>query len=74
MEMKRNSQAIKILTLGMGIYPNADALYAVLALVNMKYGDRKQALENIQQCLKLNPENRPAKNMLNDLKEEKLPA
>ena len=56
-----------VLTLGMGIYPEADALYEALALVNMKNGDRKQALENIQQCLKLNPENRSAKKLLNDL-------
>ena len=72
MEMKRYSQALKILTLGKGIYPDADALYAALAWVNVKNGDRKQALENIQQCLVLNPENRTAKNLLNDLKEEKL--
>jgi tetratricopeptide (TPR) repeat protein len=69
-DIKRNSQAMKILTLGMGIYPDADTLYAVLALMNVKNGDRKQALENIQQCLKLNPENRFAKSFLNDLNEE----
>jgi CubicO group peptidase (beta-lactamase class C family) len=67
MEMKRNSQALKILNFGMGIFPNADALYVVLAMVNIKIGDRKQALENIQKCLKLNPESRTAKNLLNDL-------
>jgi CubicO group peptidase (beta-lactamase class C family) len=71
MEMGRNSQALKILNLGTAIYPNMDALYVVLAQVNVKNGDRKWALENIQQCLKLNPENRWAKKLLNDLKEEK---
>jgi tetratricopeptide (TPR) repeat protein len=70
--MKRYIQALKILTFGIGIYPDADALYEVLALVNMKNGDRKQAFENIRQCLKLNPEKRSAKILLKNLLMENL--
>ncbi len=66
-EIRRQAESIEILKLGLEIQPADDALHFELARATLQNGNRKKAVQLLQQCLKINPRNWDATRLLNGL-------
>jgi len=62
------NDALKIFKLNTQLYPNAWNTYDSYGETLLKVGQKKQALENYNKSLKLNPENKNAKKVLSEQK------
>ena len=66
----KTSAAIEILKLNVELYPSFGFSYVRLADLYERKGDIKAAIENYEQGLKLDPENRMAQRRLEGLKKK----
>ncbi len=67
MRKKKYSDAIKLFTLNVAIYPNSSNTYDSLGEAFMENGETQPAIENYLKSLELDPENENAKTMLERL-------
>jgi tetratricopeptide (TPR) repeat protein len=59
--------AIKLFLLNVEMYPNSFNTYDSLAEAYMKNGNKQEAIKNYKHSLQLNPENKNARNMLQNI-------
>jgi cytochrome c-type biogenesis protein CcmH/NrfG len=64
---KKVEQAIRIFQLNVEAYPQSSNVYDSLAEAYMNHGDKQQALANYQRALQLNPKNKTAARMIQEL-------
>jgi len=72
LEIQKREQAIEILNFGLSLFPQADALFMMLGLAYMRNEEKERALENLNKCLVLKPDNSFAKKLLDDLLRKEL--
>ncbi|MBN1536482.1 MAG: class A beta-lactamase-related serine hydrolase [Anaerolineales bacterium] len=69
-DIKRPSEAIHWLKLGIEIHPGSDPLYYELAKAYQQIGVNDEAAETCQKCLEINPAHWEAARLLNELKHD----